>query len=208
MRSMPVVLVQPRPEGAGALFRVGIRAGVSPLAQAGLHQAFGLAVGAGRIGSCAQVAHAEAANEATEAARLVAGTVIGQDAFEAHAQCPVIANCLHQGPAGTDAAFIGLDGAEGDARVVVDSQVDVFPTDAVGVDLSIASDTMAGLAEAGQLLDIQMQELAGPGDIPRLGRGRQLCRGSQSAGARHAAWRKAALVLDMAKKQFPKRGGS
>ena len=64
---MPVVVVQPVVEGAGTLLRVGIGPCVGPFAQAGLHQAFGLAVGARRVGACAQMAHAEPANQAAEA---------------------------------------------------------------------------------------------------------------------------------------------
>lgn len=70
---------------------------------------------------------------------------------------------MHQGLAGTVPVFVRLDGAEGHARMVVDGQMDVLPADAIGVDLAIAGGPMAGLAEAGQLLDVQVQQLAGLG---------------------------------------------
>src|SRR5690606_24508154 len=115
MRPMPVVVVQPRNQGLGALCRVGIGTGVGPFAQAGLNQPLSLAVGAGGVGACAKVAHAEAAGQAAEAAGSVARAVVGEDALEAHAQAPVVADRSQQGLAGADTAFVGFDGAEGHA---------------------------------------------------------------------------------------------
>ena len=41
--------------------------------------------------------------------------------------------------------------------------MDVFPADAIGVDLAIAGDPMPRLSETSKLLDVQMQQLAGQG---------------------------------------------
>src|SRR5690606_6034381 len=112
MRPMPVVVVQPVHEGFGSLPGAGIGTGVGPLPQAGLHQALGLAVGAGRVRSGAQVAHAKPADQATEAATPVPAAVIGPPTLEANAQASVVADRLQQCPAGTGAALVGLDGAE------------------------------------------------------------------------------------------------
>src|SRR5690606_13249028 len=130
VRAVPVVVVQPAMEGIGTLPGVVIGAGIGPFAQAGLHQAFGLAVGAGCIGTRAQVTHAEPTDQALEAARRVAGAVVGQRPLEAHAQAAVVAHRADQGLAGTGPALVRLDGGEGHARVIVDGQVDVFPADA------------------------------------------------------------------------------
>jgi hypothetical protein len=45
--------------------------------------------------------------------------------------------------------------------VVIDGQMDVLPAAAIGVELAIAGDTMPRLTETSELLDIQMQQLAG-----------------------------------------------
>lgn len=68
--------------------------------------------------------------------------------------------------------------------MVVDGQVDVLPADAIGVDLPVAGNAMTGLAEAGQLLDVQVQQLAGPGVfVAVLGGGRLQLRQPLQAGA-------------------------
>lgn len=115
MGSVPVVVVQPRTERAGALLRAGVGTCIGPFAQAGLDQAFGLAVGSRRVRTRAHMAHAQPAHEPTEDAGSVAGAVIGHDPLEVHAQCPIVANGLQQSPAGTRAALVGLDGGEGHA---------------------------------------------------------------------------------------------
>ena len=68
MGPVPVVVMQPRPERMGALFGAVIGACVGPLAQTGLHQALGFAVGARRVGPGAQVVHTEPAHETAETA--------------------------------------------------------------------------------------------------------------------------------------------
>jgi hypothetical protein len=55
MRAMPIVAVQPDGQFGGAFFRGAVRPGVGPFAQAGLDEAFCLAVGSGRVGPGAQM---------------------------------------------------------------------------------------------------------------------------------------------------------
>jgi len=50
MRTVEVVVLQPRREMLVAFFRVEVMANIGPLAQGGLNEAFGLAVGAGSVG--------------------------------------------------------------------------------------------------------------------------------------------------------------
>lgn len=68
MWPVPVVVMQPAVEGVGALFGAGIGAGVGPLAQGGLHETLGLAVGAWGVGARAQVAHTKPTAQAAKAA--------------------------------------------------------------------------------------------------------------------------------------------
>ena len=60
MRSVPVVMVNEVREECGADGGMLISAGASPFAQGGLNEAFGLAIGFGRVGRSARMAHAEA----------------------------------------------------------------------------------------------------------------------------------------------------
>lgn len=87
------------PAARGLAVRSWRRSGVGPFAQAGLHQPLSLAVGARGVWARAQVTHAHPTDQAAEAARSVAGAVVGQDALELHAQAPVAAHRPQQRPA-------------------------------------------------------------------------------------------------------------
>ncbi len=52
VRAMPVVVVEEGVEAFGALVGVGVGVSVSPLAQRGLDEALGFAVGLGSVGPC------------------------------------------------------------------------------------------------------------------------------------------------------------
>src|SRR5690606_18267231 len=104
----------------GALLGTLIAAGVCPLAQAGLDEAFGFAVGTWGIGPGPEMAQAQPANQATEASGAVADTVVGHDARNADAQAPVVTQRLQQSPAGAGATLIGMQGAERYAAGIID----------------------------------------------------------------------------------------
>ena len=57
--------------------------------------------------------------------------------------------------------LVGGDGGEADAGGVVDGDAHILPAGARGVDLTIAGDAVALAAEAAELLDVQMQQVAG-----------------------------------------------
>ena len=73
--------------------------------------------------------------------------------------------------------------------MVIDGQMNVLPADAVRVDLAITGDPMAGLPEAGQFLDIQMQQLPGCSVLVAIVRRRrlQLCQPVQTRPAQQAS---------------------
>jgi hypothetical protein len=54
-----------------------------------------------------------------------------------------------------------MDGREGDAGVIVDGHVHVVPAHAARAAAQIAVGARPGRGEAGQLLDIQMEQIAG-----------------------------------------------
>src|SRR5581483_11841275 len=146
--------------------------GVSPFSQAGLDEALGLAIGLGRVGLSADVLEAKRLAGVAEGVGFIAGAVVGHYAGHDDAEAGVVGDrCLQEG----DGAFlllIGQDLAEGDARGVVDADMDELPTRppllaaplAAGVALagSIAGDAVTDLVEATELLDVDVDQLAGP----------------------------------------------
>lgn len=83
-----------------------------------------------------------------------------------------------------------MDGAAGDARGVIDGDVDELPAGAFRApQLAIAGGAIAWYPEAAELLDIQMQQVAGVGMFVALHRGRRLefAQAVQSAPAQDAS---------------------
>jgi len=78
MRPVPVVLVSPARESFGSLLRVLEDVRVGPFADRGLDEAFGLAVGARSVGPGAAMLQTERVAGAMEAAREIAGAVVGE----------------------------------------------------------------------------------------------------------------------------------
>ena len=57
-------------------------------------------------------------------------------------------------------SLIGQEGGEGDAGVVVEGEVQVFPTSAPGFTGAISVDEMTGAHDAGQALDVEVDQVA------------------------------------------------
>ena len=161
MRSMPVVLVVPRSEIAEALGGVLIEPGVGPFADGGLDEAFGFAVGARGVEARAPGFDAQPAAVGGEATRTEARAVIGQHAAHGNAQAREEGHRLAQKFAGGQGFFVRQQGSEGDAGVIVDSDIKKFPTGAAGFVLRIAGEAMAGFGNTGQLFDVDVQQIAG-----------------------------------------------
>ena len=81
MRAMPVVVVKERLEAGGALVGVGVGVSVGPLAQRGLDEAFGLAIGLGSVRACEALLEAESGDGGAHGVGTVAGAVVGVEAF-------------------------------------------------------------------------------------------------------------------------------
>ena len=86
MGSLVVVVAQPARQVGGAGVGAAVRQGVGPLAQQGLDEALGLAVGLGRVGPGADVAQAEQPAGLAEQARDVARTVVGHHPLDPDAE--------------------------------------------------------------------------------------------------------------------------
>ena len=104
---MPVVAVQPVRQGRDALMRADVSARIAPLAQGGLDEALGLAVGARRVRPGAAMTQARRATGRGELPAAVAAAVAGQDfpdrhpepGVEATREASSIAMCRYSHPA-------------------------------------------------------------------------------------------------------------
>src|SRR5690606_23736113 len=145
----------------GALLGVFVAACVCPLAQAGLDEAFGLAIGARRVGPGPEMAQAKSAHQAAEALGAVAGAVVGHDAGNPYPEAAVVAQRLKKRATGAGGALIRMQGAERYSAGIIDSHMDELPAGTVRALLAVARHAVARLAKAPQLLDVQMQQITG-----------------------------------------------
>ena len=86
MWSVEVVVVQPQFELLFSFGRVLVGTRVCPLAQCGLDEAFGLSVGAGRIGPCKSLFHIELPDGLSIEQVTVAGAIVAIDAAHIDAE--------------------------------------------------------------------------------------------------------------------------
>src|SRR5216683_2027885 len=158
---MPVVSMQPEGQLVGASLRVWVSLGVGPFSEGSLDEALGLAVGLWGVWLGANVPEPAIAAGVAEVERPVARAVVGHHPGNADAQALVVGQgCLEEGD-GALFLLVGHDLAEGEARGVVDRDMDELPADAsaVAVAGSVAGDAVADPVEAAELLDVDMDHL-------------------------------------------------
>jgi hypothetical protein len=156
---------------SGALGGMVVGISISPLAQGGLDEAFGLAVSAGRVGASALVTKAMLLTEAAEDEGLIAGAIIGEHLADGDAEAAVIGQGGGEEGSGRGRLLIGQDLGEGDAGVIVDGDMDEVPAQAAGTAALVAMNAVADLGEAAEFLDIEMQQIAGGSMFVALRRG-------------------------------------
>ena len=122
-----VVVVGPGSEGEVALLGVGPVSGVGPLAQGGLDEAFGFAVGLWGVGASAAVFEAHLETSPTKVVRAVAAAVIGEQGAHGDAVASKEVNRIPEEGDGGFSLLIGKDASEGHARVVVNGDVQGLP---------------------------------------------------------------------------------
>jgi hypothetical protein len=115
----------------------------------------GAFVGVG-VGSGADMPQAEFLAGRAEGDGTVATAVVGHDALNADTQAGVAGDggCL---------ALIGPDFGKGHPGVVVDAHMDAFPANTPGVLASIPADAVADTLDPAELLDFEVEQLAGRG---------------------------------------------
>src|SRR3954466_11816393 len=108
----------------------------------------------------------------------VAGAVIAHDPLHLDAVLGEALECVLEESYGVAAGLCGAQLRDGVARVVVDCQMQVTPAGlAIAPARVLAESSLTDLPEATQLLDIQMNELAGSGVLVPVGQ-RPRCRRS------------------------------
>jgi len=161
VRAMPVVVVEEEWEASGALGGMGVGMSVSPLAEGSLDEAFGLAVGFWGVGSGEAMLEAEGLDGVAHGEGAVAGAIVRIDALDLDAVFVEEGQSGVEESDGTVGALVGEDLGESQTGVIVDGDVQELPTGAADVvALAIAGDAMAGAFDPGQLLDVEVDELA------------------------------------------------
>jgi hypothetical protein len=168
---MPVMVVEEDWEASGALSGMSVGVSVSPFAEGGLNEAFGFAVGLWRVGSGEAVFEAEGGDGGAHEVRAIAGTVVGVEALGLDG---VLAEEGERGVEESDGAGGGLvweELGESEAGMIVDGDVEELPTGAADmIVLRIAGDAVARADDAGEFLDVEVNELAWAGALVALDR--------------------------------------
>src|SRR3954466_4967586 len=110
------------------------------------------------VGPGSDVLETEPLAGSAEGARFVARSVVGHDALNADAELCVVDHRGFQEGDSARLALTFLDLGIGDARGVVDADVDVFPTHAPAVALSpaITGDAMSYAVEPAEFFDVDV----------------------------------------------------
>ena len=110
MRSMPVVLMDPRGEMLESIGGVLVETSIGPLSDGGLDESLCFAVSAGRVGPGESMLYALVAQGFAEQPVFVAGTVIGQHATDGEAESAVMGPGHEEEADGRLVALVGQDG--------------------------------------------------------------------------------------------------
>ena len=134
--------------------------GIGPFSQRGLDEAFGLAVGSGREGPGVAMSQTQLAAARIESPGAVASPVVGEYSPNSDAETTVVVGGCGEKGGRTGGGFVRVELREGDAGVVVDTDVDVFPSGALCTLSSVVGHPVTGPVEAAEFLDVEMQQVA------------------------------------------------
>ena len=161
MWSGVIVVDQPSGQLSGSPARGGVGAFVGPFSEQGLDQALSLSIGAGGVGPSSGVLHSELETQSGEEMGDVGGSVVGHNPADLDAVAlEEDQRTAQEGRCGIG-LFVGQDLDIGKTREVVDSDVDKLPTRTWASGRSIAMDTVTDSFDSAQLLDIEVDEVAG-----------------------------------------------
>jgi hypothetical protein len=189
MRPLVVVVIGPGSEGEIALVRVGRVSRVSPLAQSSLNKAFGFAIGLRRVRASAAMFEAHLEASIAKVMGAVTAAVIGEQSADDDAVASEEVNGILEEGDGGVSLLIGKDLSEGQARVIVDGDVQGLPTRMFMLTAAAAVAAPNDLLEAGHALDVEMEEIAGKGMFiaDHRGQGMQIAPAAKTSAAQNAA---------------------
>ena len=134
---------------------------ISPLAGNSLNEALGLAIGLRAIGFGEEVFELELLAGGGEEFGAISGAAIGEDALDLDAMGLVEVDGLMESVENAGGAFVGAEGGEGQAGVIVEGDVKGLDAGAGIAQGAITGGADARACEAAQLLDVEMEEVAG-----------------------------------------------
>jgi len=184
MGSVLIVVANPSWQVGCALDVVAVGASVGPFAQQRLDEALGLSIGARGVRASAVVPNPAAHAGVSESMRAVARAVVGKQRLDLDAlRGEPSAGVAHEACAAA-AGLVWQDLSVGEAGEVINRDVHELPSGLLSAaGCSHAGDAMPRLAEAAELLDIQVQQLASVAPLVAAGRDRWLeaCHRTQTA---------------------------
>src|SRR5690606_22004364 len=158
---MPVVSVQPDGQLLSPSGGAWIGLGVGPVAERGLDEALGFAIGLGRIWPGADVLEPQFSTGTTEGFGAIARAVVGHHPRNGYAQAEVIGDGGPEEGHGALLLLVGQNLREADARGIVDRDVDELPADrSRAAGLAVAGDAVTDLVETAELLEVDVDQLA------------------------------------------------
>src|SRR5207237_4184327 len=131
-----VVLVDPLGRFLGASVWCGVGLCIGPLSERGLDEAFGLAVGFGRIGLRADMLDAEVPASIPKVESFVTTAVVSHDTGDGDTEAFVISHGRLEERYGAFRFLVRQNLGEGDAGVIVDTDMNELPADATAVALT------------------------------------------------------------------------
>ena len=143
----------------------GIRAGVGPFSQTAADEAFRLAVGLRPIGPGPIVPEFQPATQRAKPVAPIGAAVVGQEPPHHDATSRKPAMGQSQKGRGTGRRFVWEEGGIGQARPIVDGDVQEFCATPAAASAVIAVNAVPRSAEAAQLLDVPVDQLARDGAL-------------------------------------------
>src|ERR1700749_741223 len=149
MRPVPILAVQPNWEFFGAAIGSGIGFCVGPFSERGLYEAFGFAVGFGRVGPGTDMLETEISAGLAKGEAQVETAVVGHDAGHGDAEVFVVSDSRLEEGNGVIGCLTGPDLGEGHAGMIVDADMDELPAEAAAMTVAglVAGDAVADFCE-------------------------------------------------------------
>ena len=138
-------------------------ADVGPLAQGGLNEAFGLAVGARGVRAGEVVADAEFGASMVEQVGAVAVSVVGEQAANEDAVLGIESHGGAQEGNGSVGFLVGQHAGKGQGGVVVNGDVQGLPAGELGTAAAASIAAQGDALIAGQGFDVEVEQIAGSG---------------------------------------------